>query len=285
MATDVEIAAMRRAIALSGFGLGTTSPNPPVGCVILNSEGHIVGEGFHERKGEPHAEGNALAMAGDDARGGTAVVTLEPCNHEGRAPACRRLLTEAGIARCVIAVLDPSSREEGGAQRLRDGDLDVELNVLVEEAELVLGPWLHAQATQRPHVTWTYTVNDAGIVVPLSGVWERQQRASVDAVISQDGTITEGLVGSHGSGVLDLRSIEPDHPPHKLLARLHSAGVRVLLLNVTSHVAAPYLGAGVVDRVEAYLLPNCVNQLPTGIHIVDIRKMQHGLLRLSGAFC
>ncbi|MGH3813162.1 MAG: bifunctional diaminohydroxyphosphoribosylaminopyrimidine deaminase/5-amino-6-(5-phosphoribosylamino)uracil reductase RibD, partial [Pseudonocardiaceae bacterium] len=80
---------MRRAIVLSAFGLGTTSPNPPVGCVILDRDGHIVGEGYHEHKGEPHAETQALAVAGERAGGGTAVVTLEPCNHHGRTPPCR----------------------------------------------------------------------------------------------------------------------------------------------------------------------------------------------------
>ncbi|WP_345409925.1 bifunctional diaminohydroxyphosphoribosylaminopyrimidine deaminase/5-amino-6-(5-phosphoribosylamino)uracil reductase RibD [Nonomuraea salmonea] len=110
---------MRRAIALSALGLGTTSPNPSVGCVILDEDGRVVGEGFHRRKGEAHAEGNALAAAGPEARGGTAVVTLEPCNHVGRAPACRALLIEAGIARVVVAVIDPTSRGEGGVAALR----------------------------------------------------------------------------------------------------------------------------------------------------------------------
>ncbi|MGH3812935.1 MAG: bifunctional diaminohydroxyphosphoribosylaminopyrimidine deaminase/5-amino-6-(5-phosphoribosylamino)uracil reductase RibD, partial [Pseudonocardiaceae bacterium] len=89
MASSRELDAMRRAVVLSAFGLGTTSPNPPVGCVILDRDGHIVGEGYHERKGEPHAETQALAVAGERAGGGTAVVTLEPCNHHGRTPPCR----------------------------------------------------------------------------------------------------------------------------------------------------------------------------------------------------
>jgi diaminohydroxyphosphoribosylaminopyrimidine deaminase/5-amino-6-(5-phosphoribosylamino)uracil reductase len=97
---------MRRAIVLSAFGLGTTSPNPPVGCVILDADGRFVGEGYHERKGEPHAETQALTAAGEHARGGTAVVTLEPCNHHGRTPACREALIEAGIARVIISIID-----------------------------------------------------------------------------------------------------------------------------------------------------------------------------------
>jgi diaminohydroxyphosphoribosylaminopyrimidine deaminase/5-amino-6-(5-phosphoribosylamino)uracil reductase len=154
MASELELSAMRRAIALSAFGLGTTSPNPPVGCVILDSAGQIVGEGFHERKGEPHAEAHALAAAGEKAREGTAVVTLEPCNHVGRTPACRQLLLDAGVARVVIAIMDPTSRGEGGAAVLAVGGVAVEAGVLPDEAALILGPWLHAQAVGRPHVTW-----------------------------------------------------------------------------------------------------------------------------------
>src|ERR1700691_3992290 len=119
MATGAEATAMRRAIALSAAGIPATSPNPPVGCVVLAQDGSVAGEGYHVRKGEPHAEAHALAAAGQLARRGTAVVSLEPCNHAGRTPACRQALIEAGIARVVIAVLDPTSRGEGGAARLR----------------------------------------------------------------------------------------------------------------------------------------------------------------------
>ena len=113
MATDAETAAMRRAIALSAAGLGTTSPNPPVGCVLLGPGGEIVGEGFHEREGEAHAEVQALTAAGSLAAGATAVVTLEPCNHQGRTPPCRQALIDAGIRRAVVAGIDPTSRGAG----------------------------------------------------------------------------------------------------------------------------------------------------------------------------
>jgi diaminohydroxyphosphoribosylaminopyrimidine deaminase/5-amino-6-(5-phosphoribosylamino)uracil reductase len=135
---------MRLAIALSAHGIATTSPNPPVGCVILDAAGEIVGTGYHQRKGEPHAEVNALSAAGSRAAGGTAVVTLEPCNHVGRTPACRQALLDALISRVIIAVRDPTSRGEGGAALLRAAGVDVEIGVLADEARLVLGPWLTA---------------------------------------------------------------------------------------------------------------------------------------------
>jgi diaminohydroxyphosphoribosylaminopyrimidine deaminase/5-amino-6-(5-phosphoribosylamino)uracil reductase len=95
-ASTAEISAMRHAIATSALGLGSTSPNPPVGCVILDRNGRPAGEGYHRRKGEPHAEANALAAAGARATGGTAVVTLEPCNHHGRTPPATRRCSTRG---------------------------------------------------------------------------------------------------------------------------------------------------------------------------------------------
>ena len=109
MANEPEIEAMRLAIALSAHGLGTTSPNPPVGCVILNVRGQIVGTGYHHRKGEPHAEALALAAAGRRAAGGTAVVTLEPCNHVGRTPACRQALLDAGVTAIAYETVETST--------------------------------------------------------------------------------------------------------------------------------------------------------------------------------
>src|SRR5688572_8386628 len=121
--------AMRRAVALAARGLGTTSPNPVVGCVLLDPAGEIVGEGFH-------------AYAGGRARGGTAVVTLEPCDHTGRTGPCTEALIQAGIARVVVAVPDPNPVASGGAGTLRAAGVDVELGVRAEEAEAGNIAWL-----------------------------------------------------------------------------------------------------------------------------------------------
>ncbi|MFC5803859.1 bifunctional diaminohydroxyphosphoribosylaminopyrimidine deaminase/5-amino-6-(5-phosphoribosylamino)uracil reductase RibD, partial [Streptomyces formicae] len=115
MATAADLDAMRRAIALAARGLGSTSPNPVVGCVITDASGRPVGEGFHQRAGGPHAEIHALRDAGERACGGTAYVTLEPCNHTGRTGPCAQALAEAGIARVVYAVADPNPGAAGGA--------------------------------------------------------------------------------------------------------------------------------------------------------------------------
>jgi len=108
VATEREVAAMRRAVALSASVGEATHPNPNVGAVVLDRSGEVVGEGRHERAGGPHAEVAALAQAGERARGGTAVVTLEPCAHTGRTGPCADALIAAGIARVVIAVPEPT---------------------------------------------------------------------------------------------------------------------------------------------------------------------------------
>ena len=104
---------MQRALQLAALGAGRTSPNPLVGCVVLDAAGHLVGEGFHQRAGTPHAEVHALRQAGARAEGGTAVVTLEPCCHHGRTPPCSQALIQAGVARVVLAMTDPDPRVAG----------------------------------------------------------------------------------------------------------------------------------------------------------------------------
>ena len=226
---------MRRAIALSAFGLATTSPNPPVGCVILDTGGQFVGEGYHERKGEPHAETQALDAAGDRARGGSAIVTLEPCNHHGRTPPCRQALIEAGIARVVISVMDPTSRGEGGAAALQNAGVDVEVGVLDDETRLVLAPWLAALEGERPFVTLGYTVDANGRIVGLAlsslisahdvAMDVHNLRPVHDAVLRDDDRLEEGAPGGHGRGVFALAT---DTPPEAsdLLASLVDGGVR-----------------------------------------------------------
>lgn len=137
--SGLDRAMMARALALAERGLFTATPNPRVGCVI--AQGHrIVGEGCHECAGGPHAEAMALAAAGDGARGATAYVTLEPCNHHGRTPPCAEALARAGVARVVAAVRDPNREAAGGAEALARAGVRVEFGLLAEAArELNVG--------------------------------------------------------------------------------------------------------------------------------------------------
>ncbi len=134
MFTSLDHQYMARALRLAEQALYTTDPNPRVGCVLV-SDGNIVGEGFHARAGEPHAERHALVAAGEKARGATAYVTLEPCSHTGRTGPCADALVEAGVARVVAAMEDPNPRVAGrGLKRLADAGLDVAVGLLEADA-------------------------------------------------------------------------------------------------------------------------------------------------------
>lgn len=254
MAAPAEVAAMRRAIAVSAAGFGTTSPNPPVGCVVLDPAGQVAGEGYHVRKGEAHAETQALAAAGLRADGATAVVTLEPCNHQGRTPPCRQALIDAKIRRVVIAVIDPTSRREGGAAALRAAGVDVETGVLADEARVVLGPWLTALEAQRPVITWPYVITSHGVLALPDEIDEAWLlRLNADAVLRADGSVTEAVPGTHGAGILDLKDLPPGTDPPAAAASLYEGGVRRLLLRGGLDAAAPFLAVGLVDRILAYV--------------------------------
>ena len=254
MASAAEVAAMRRAIALSAAGLGATSPNPPVGCVLLDSGDEVVGEGFHERKGEPHAEAQAVAAASNQAAGSTAVVTLEPCNHHGRTPPCRQTLIDAGVRRVVIALMDPTSRGDGGAVELRRAGVEVETGVLAAEARTVLGGWLDAFGTRRPAITWPYVVAEHAVAsLPAGNAEERRLRLNADAVLEADGAVREAVAGSHGKGILVLNDLGVDADAQEATAQLYHGGVRRLLLVGGLEVARPFLDLKLIDRVLAYL--------------------------------
>lgn len=203
MATATEADAMRRAIALAARALGTTSPNPVVGCVLLDDAGRTLGEGWHRRAGGPHAEVEALraaADAGHDVRGGTAVVTLEPCNHTGRTGPCAQALLDAGIARVVYAVADPNPAATGGAATLEAAGVDTESGLLADEAAAGNVAWLTSVLHRRPFVLWKYAATLDGRSAAADGTsrWissaasradVHRLRAEADAVVVGSGTL------------------------------------------------------------------------------------------------
>jgi diaminohydroxyphosphoribosylaminopyrimidine deaminase/5-amino-6-(5-phosphoribosylamino)uracil reductase len=143
---------MARALQLAEFGMYSTDPNPRVGCVLVR-DGVVVGEGWHAKAGEPHAEVHALRSAGERARGATAYVTLEPCAHYGRTPPCADALVAAGVARVVHAVRDPFPRVDGaGLARLRDAGIAVDGDCLTPQAEALNVGFLQRLRTGRPYV-------------------------------------------------------------------------------------------------------------------------------------
>jgi diaminohydroxyphosphoribosylaminopyrimidine deaminase/5-amino-6-(5-phosphoribosylamino)uracil reductase len=195
-----DIIHMRRAIGLAARGHGGTSPNPVVGCVVLDAAGQVVGEGFHAYAGGPHAEVVALREAGERARGGTAYVTLEPCDHTGRTGPCSGALISAGVTRVVVAVTDPNPLAAGGVDRLRRSGVEVETGVLAEEAERVNEAWLTFIRRRRPFVTWKFAATLDGrsaaadgtskwITSPEARADVHRLRAESDAVIAGIGTV------------------------------------------------------------------------------------------------
>jgi diaminohydroxyphosphoribosylaminopyrimidine deaminase/5-amino-6-(5-phosphoribosylamino)uracil reductase len=150
-AAPADGAYMRRALDLAENGWGRTAPNPMVGAVVVR-DGHIVGEGWHRRYGEAHAEVEALRSAGERARGATLYVTLEPCNHQGRTPPCTGAILAAGIRRVVIAVADPNPVAAGGAERLREAGVTVEIGLGEASARELNAVFFHALSSDRPFV-------------------------------------------------------------------------------------------------------------------------------------
>lgn len=168
MATERETAAMRRAVALSAAGGEATRPNPNVGAVVLDAGGAVVGEARHEKAGGPHAEVLALRQAGERARGGTILVTLEPCGRTGRTGPCTEALLTAGVARVVYAVADQTAAG-GGAWRLSQAGVDVEEGLLAAEAERANERWLTGIREQRPFVVWKVAATLDGRVAAEDG--------------------------------------------------------------------------------------------------------------------
>jgi diaminohydroxyphosphoribosylaminopyrimidine deaminase / 5-amino-6-(5-phosphoribosylamino)uracil reductase len=199
-ATAAERSAMARARELGAAVLGTTSPNPAVGAVVLAADGTPVGEGATSPPGGPHAEVAALARAGERARGGTVIVTLEPCAHTGRTGPCADALIAAGVARVVVAVPEPTELAGGGADRLRAAGIDLVLGVEEAEAEDgALAAWLTGVRKQRPFVVWKVAATLDGRVAAADGTsrWitgeaaraaVHRLRATCDAVVVGSGT-------------------------------------------------------------------------------------------------
>ncbi|WP_199433205.1 bifunctional diaminohydroxyphosphoribosylaminopyrimidine deaminase/5-amino-6-(5-phosphoribosylamino)uracil reductase RibD [Qaidamihabitans albus] len=296
---------MARALALSAGVRGTTSPNPPVGAVILDAKGGTVGEGATQPPGGPHAEVMALRQAGDRARGGTAVVTLEPCVHHGRTPPCTGALLDAGIAAVRYAVADPGAAASGGAEMLRAAGVDVEGGLLAEEA--ATGPlraWLHFVRTGRPHVTWKYAMTLDGRVAAadgssrwISGSESRAEvhaiRAAADAVVVGTGTVRADdpwltvrgpdgvpagrqplrvVVGGGdvpaGARVLDDAAetlLARTRDPAEVLARLAGRGIVDVLLEGGPTLAGAFVRAGLVDRIVAYVAPALLGAGPVAL--------------------
>jgi len=296
-------AAMRLAIGQADAVKGTTYPNPPVGAVILDRDGEVAGVGGTQPPGEAHAEVMALRRAGTRAAGGTAVVTLEPCNHQGRTGPCVDALLDAGVAAVAFAVADPNPVAAGGAQRLTDAGVTVTSGVLADEVSGgPLREWLHRQRTGRPHVTWKFAASLDGrsaaadgtsqwITGPAARADVHRHRAAADAIVVGTGTVladdptltarlSDGtpaprqplrvVVGereiSSEANVLndDSRTmVIRTHDPLEVLRALSDRTDVILEGGPT--LAGAFVRAGLVDRILAYLAPTLLGGPITAI--------------------
>ena len=200
MFTRLDTQYMARALQLAEQGLYTTDPNPRVGCVLVR-DGEIVGEGFHARAGEPHAERHALAAAGDRARGATAYVTLEPCSHTGRTGPCADALVAAGVGRVIAAMEDPNPRVAGnGMARLAAAGIDTATGLLETEARALNPGFISRMTRQRPWIRIKIAASVDGRTAMASGESQwitgpaaredvQRLRARSSAVITGVGTV------------------------------------------------------------------------------------------------
>lgn len=295
---------MRRAIEASEAVRGTTSPNPPVGAVILDASGDVVGVGATRPPGGPHAEVVALAAAGERARGGTAVVTLEPCNHQGRTGPCSKALIDGGLAVVHYAVADPNPTAAGGAETLRRAGVEVSGGLLADDVEGgPLRAWLHRQRTGRPHVTWKFATTLDGrsaaadgtsqwITGPEARARVHADRLRLDAIVVGTGTVLaddprltarlpDGSLAERQPlrvvvGTRDIpataRVLDDAAPTlvlrtndvDEVLAAL--ADQDDVLVEGGPRLAGAFLAAGAVDRIQAYIAPVV---LGAGSHAVE----------------
>ncbi len=298
-----------RAIELAENGRGTTYPNPLVGAVVVR-DGEIVGEGWHARRGEPHAEVNALRAAGERARGATLYVTLEPCTHHGSTPPCVDAILEAGVERVVVGVRDPNPNVSGGGvERLRESGVDVEV-VEGEPAwrarDLNAG-YLSVYERGRPWVIFKAAVTlDGRMTVPgerwVTGEDSRRRvhelRGWVDAVAVGMGTVRADAPRLDARGVdapkqprrlalgrgplpegseLELRT----GPPRDELGALAAEGVQTLLLEGGATLAASFFAADLVDKVLLFVAPTLAGAgpsltLPAPVKLKRLRAEQVG---------
>ncbi len=284
---------MRRALALAERGWGQTSPNPMVGAVIVR-DGKVVGEGWHEKYGEAHAEANALARAGTAAEGATVYVTLEPCNHTGNTPPCADALISARVVRVVIATRDPGIQSGGGADKLRAAGIEVEIGLLEPEARELNASFFHSFVSDRPWVTLKLALSIDGAIADsqrgrawLTNEDSRAEvhriRANVDAIAVGATTyatdhpkltvrgpiqprvapvrvvfVPDGTLSAGRTSVLeDVNGVSFVRVADLAasLRALRTRGIRSLMVEGGASIASAFLDAELVDRLVIFQAP------------------------------
>ncbi|WP_440980226.1 bifunctional diaminohydroxyphosphoribosylaminopyrimidine deaminase/5-amino-6-(5-phosphoribosylamino)uracil reductase RibD [Sphingomonas pseudosanguinis] len=296
---------MGAALALADRGTGRTAPNPNVGCVLVR-DGRVVGRGWTQPGGRPHAEAMALAEAGDNARGATAYVTLEPCAHvSSRGPACTDLLIDAGVARIVAAMGDPDPRTNGqGFDRALAAGIAVTVGVREAEARAMIAGFLTRRAKGRPFVTLKLATSLDGRIARPDGTsrWITGSRARAHTHLER--SRHEAILVGRGTLVADaprldvrLPGLEGHSPRRILLSRTPDkdwetipspadiadlAGVDRLMVEGGAQTASAFLAGDLVDRLLLYRAPILIGEGRAALGEIGLASLTdaHGRWRL-----
>jgi diaminohydroxyphosphoribosylaminopyrimidine deaminase/5-amino-6-(5-phosphoribosylamino)uracil reductase len=288
--SDFDQAMMRRALALAEKGLFSATPNPRVGCVLVQGE-RVVGEGWHEKAGASHAEANALAAAGAAARGATAYLNLEPCAHHGRTPPCAEALAAAGVARVVAALRDPNPEAGGGGARLAAAGVRFEHGLLEDEArELNIG-FVSRLTRGRPWVRMKLAATLDGRTALANGKSQwitgaearrdgQRWRARACAVLTGIGTVKAD------DPRLTVRELETPRQPLRVIvdsrletpakARVLEGGNSLIFFGATSNRPPP--GA------EAISMPNAQGKVDLAAMLVELARRGVNELHVEAGF-
>lgn len=288
--SDIDRALMQRALALAENGMWTTTPNPRVGCVIAQGEA-VAGEGWHASAGAPHAEAVALAAAGARARGATAYVSLEPCNHQGRTPPCAEALIRAGVRRVVAAVRDPHPEARHGGETLAAAGVGFEHGLLEDEArELNLG-FFSRLTRRRPWVRMKIAATlDGRTALPdgrsrwITGAEARADghrwRARACAILTGIGTVKAD------DPQLTVREVRTTRQPRRVVvdSRLEiAADARVLSDGgALLYAAAPAPAAR--PNAEVVVLPNARGKVDLPAMLADLARREVNELHVEAGF-
>ena len=308
---DADARWMRRALELAARGRFGASPNPMVGAVVLDPQGHLVGEGFHARCGGPHAEIVALREAGDRARGGSLIVTLEPCAHHGRTPPCVDAILSAGISRVVAAMREPNPVAGGGLDLLRAEGVDAGVGVDSDRARALNRRWLTWVQERRPWVTLKAAVSLDGRIATRTGQskWitgEPARRRSlelreehdaivvgINTVLADNPLLTRRLGLNPGESwtrvVLDSRLRTPTaaqvvqtSPEQTLIAHTSEAALTDRHRLEKSGVQLVEIGAGADGRVELHQLLEHLARRDVAALLVEGGSAVHGSFADAG---
>jgi diaminohydroxyphosphoribosylaminopyrimidine deaminase/5-amino-6-(5-phosphoribosylamino)uracil reductase len=306
----MEARFLERAVELAENGRGTTHPNPIVGAVVV-VDGEIVGEGWHERKGGPHAEVVALEAAGERARGATVYATLEPCRHHGTTPPCVEALLEAGVTHVVAGQLDPHPEHGGGLDYLRENGVDAELawGELGFRCRQQIEEWRTFVTARRPFVTYKVAVSlDGRVRVPgTRWVTGEDSRRLVHVLRAQSDAVAVGMGTVRWDNPrLDARDVPVVRQPRRIafgrgplpdgselelrsgplreeLGQLAEGGVQSLLLEGGPTLAAAFLDDDLVDKLLVFVAPRLSGEgpgmlegLPAGLELTRMEARPIG---------